>query len=284
MDLANLFLVVALAAFGAVAAASMAHSAWLDRHRYTQPATLEATWRKLTAPLFLGMLGVAFVVGWAIQEPDPADEWVSYELIALAALVAAVLLRACVRAARSALAAHRSTIPIGTVGLLRCRTVVSPEFANAASSEVLTAALAHEAAHARGRDPIRLLLAQFAADLQFPLPQARQQYRDFVHLLEVRRDDEAVARGACPVALAEGILLAAKLTHRTADPTCVRITGGGDRLAQRVRRLLDPTAPGQRPAPSRNTGCWFLAQLIVAAALGGLQGEAVLRLIPGVMP
>lgn len=279
MPLWHVFPVVAFALFGVVVWASAAGRSERKQARTTE---LRAWWR-LMWPLFAGTLVVAFLAGWALQEPDPADEWVTFELFLLAALVWTIMLRAFARAFRSVVSARCFQAPIATVGLFQCRTVVSEAFEKAASPEVLAAALAHEAAHMRGRDPLRIWMAQLAADLQWPIPHARRRFRSWAHALEMQRDDEAVLSGASPTALAESILLAAKLcTSRKAHPTAA-ITGQGDGLGLRVRRLLADQAARRPACPP-----WFwirtacLATIAVSAALGAAYGDAFLLLLPGV--
>lgn len=250
------------------------------------PSASEVTeWRRLVWPLFAGALVLAFLAGWALQEPDPADERVALGMCLTAALVGAIDIRALLRALRSLCICRGTGAPIATIGLFRCRTVVCDAFRRAASPGVLAAALAHEAAHARARDPLRLWLAQIAADLQWPVPGARLRLRRWALALEAHRDDEAVASGVSPTALAEGILLAARLHVESSGRPSAAITGAGGGLAIRVRRLLEDgtrgqtlAAPGQAPWFGR--ACW--AAVALAAVLGARFGDLLLVFLPGV--
>lgn len=278
------FSVISLALFGAVVCVSAAGGARQCAGEGVVTMSEEAAWWRLVWPPFAGIVVTAFLAGWAWQEPDPADEWVTVELCLIAALAGTVTLRAVVRACRSAILTRRAWAPIATVGLLRCRVVVSDEFENAASPEVLAAARAHEAAHARRRDPLRIWLAQIAVDLQWPVPHARRRFHRWALALEMRRDDEAVLGGASPTALAESIILAARLSRPWSARCTAGITGQGDGLALRVRRLLADEVGG------RSIGVtlpWWIrgscvATVAASAALGAVYGDAFLSLMPGV--
>jgi len=285
MALWIVFPVVAFSLFGAVVwVAAAGRSRREEEARATAETSEVRAWWRLMSPLFAGGLVVAFLAGWALQEPDPADEWVAVELCLLAALVGTIILRALIRALRSVMSARRVRAPIATVGLFQCRAVVSDAFQKAASPEVLSAALAHEAAHVRGRDPLRIWLAQLATDLQWPAPHARRRFRRWALALEIQRDDEAVLGGASATALAESIILAAQLRRSSRAQPVAAITGQGDGLALRVRRLLANESGTRRARLSMSrwvrTSC--LAAIAGAAMLGAAYGDAFLLLLPGV--
>jgi len=284
MERETLLIVVASALFGLVVwlFALPAGRAWLHS-RDPEPLA----WWRLVLPLFAGVVVVAFLVGWAFQEPDPADEHAGIGLHLLAILTASIVIRAIVRSAmalRSSACAH---IPIGTIGLLTPRVFVSNEFRRMASGEVLTAALAHEAAHARGRDPLRIWLAQLATDLQWPIPGTRRRLSAWLLALEAERDVEAVANGASAEDLAEAILIAARLHLGPATRLCANATGSGEGIAWRVRRLLSLEVhggPTARPGASWVVRASCSALVVGAIWLGFRYGEAVLSVLPGMGP
>lgn len=284
MDLWLVFPVLAFSLFGAAVWASSLCQLEPDESRKWIEFSEARAWWRLMQPLAAGALVVAFLAGWALREPDPADERVAFEPCLLAGLVGAIVLRALFRATHSVLLARSLQAPIATVGLFRCRVVVSDAFKKAADEKVLDAALAHEAAHIRRRDPLRIWLAQLAADLQWPIPHGHRRFRNWALALEMQRDDEAVLDGASATALAESIIVAARLrTYPGAQPIA-RITGQGDGLALRVRRLLtDETAS----PPSGTRWHWWvrtscLAAIVGAAMLGAAYGDSLLLLLPGV--
>jgi hypothetical protein len=242
-----------------------------------------AAFRRVMLPLFLGVLMFAFLTGWAFREPDPSDEGVRPELLLVVAAALSVVLRALIRAASSVLAARVSSAPVATVGLVACRVLVADAYRQAASAEVLSAALAHEAAHAKAHDPLRIWLAQFATDLQWPIPAARRRLRDWLFALELLRDDEALAAGTSPTTLAESILLAARLHGRCATPAAGICGEDGD-IALRIRRLLadDVVVHESRETRASYTGLVCCFALCGASLLGAFYGELVLAVLPRV--
>lgn len=243
-------------------------------------------WWRLVFPLFVGALVISFLLGWAIQEGDPADERVGTIPKVLALVSCAVVLRACYRAATAVRLGELARVPIGTIGLLNPRVVVSDEFRKSVSSEVLAAALAHERAHVRGRDPLRIWLAQFAADLQWPVPRTAQRFSAWLVALEAERDDEALANGASGEDLADAILTAARFHVAAATRPCAYVEGAGGGVAWRVRRLLSATRPTR---PLNWQVRWLtlascLVLLASAVGLGTRYGDCVLGMLPGVGP
>jgi Zn-dependent protease with chaperone function len=252
---------------------------WLDDR-----ARREARARSIWGPMVAAGTALAFFAGWAIVEPSPADEHTPLVAEGLTLLAGLAIGRALLRACRSLLGTRDSLPAIATLGLFRCRIVVSEAFARAARAEVLAAALAHEAAHARRRDPLRIWLAQLATDLTFPLGGGGARLSRWLFALETERDDEAIRNGASPTALAESILLAARLDARAGAGPAARMTGDGHQLAFRVRRLLAADAASRAHATARGRR-WFLvvpAALVGSLALGALYGDALLSLVPGV--
>lgn len=173
-------------------------------------------WRRIWRPLAPGLLVLAFLIGWALQEPDSAE---ALPILAFAIALPFALLwaRAGLRAARSARSAAgvAAAKPLAaTVGLWRPRTILSPLLHEQLDAAALRAVMEHEAAHARHRDPLRLWLAQLVTDLQWPLSGARRRFTEWRLALELARDDEALARGVDGGDLAAGLLAVARLGAR----------------------------------------------------------------------
>jgi Zn-dependent protease with chaperone function len=284
MPLPDVFLLLAAALFGAVVwiAAAIA-----DAQAVTRPlaACEGVAWWHAVWPALAGLLGIAFVAGWAHREPNPSDEDVALAGCALAVVVGAVFVRALVRALRALRQTGYSEIPIVTIGLLRCRILVSVSFVRLASPEVLAAAFAHEVAHVRGRDPLRIWLTQFLSDLQWPIPGARHRFQRWLLALEVSRDDQALAVGASPLALAEAILLATSLYPSAYASSRAGVSGGGEGFAYRMQRLMAYRDLARQPAPTALS--WlppgYYAALVVASVTGVLFGDRLLALLPGVV-
>jgi hypothetical protein len=240
-------------------------------------------WNRLVLPLVPGAGAFAFLAGWAAQEPNPADERLTGFWLVPVAFVLVVVTRAAVRSVRSLREARHDPILVGTIGILRPRVTMAPAFKNAVTREVAAAALAHEYAHLRARDPFRVWLGQLACDLQWPIPGAERRLREWLLSLEIERDQEAVSMGASPIDLAEAILVAARLECAGRPRLAAQISGAGDGIAIRVRRLMQFT--DRVPRKRLSAGPWrmmILATLAVCAWAGLELGETILCLMPGV--
>lgn len=243
-------------------------------------------WWRLVLPLLAGAVVLAFLLGWALQEPDPADEYAGMALHVLAVLTACITVRALARSAKALRSSTSIQVPVCTVGLLKPRVLVSNEFRRAVSGGVLAAALAHETAHVRRRDPLRIWLAQLSADLQWPIPGTARRFSAWLLALEAERDNEAVAGGAAAEDLAEAILTAARLQCGPSASLCANAAGAGDGIAWRVRRLLSPQTSASAPRPR---AAWTVRASCTVVVLGAVWmgltfGEAVLRVLPGIGP
>ncbi len=233
---------------------------------------------RLWLPLFPAVVAWSFILGWALQEPDASDERVGPAWIVAALVFGAVMMRAALRATWSA--ASRGTGAAATVGLTRPRVVISPRLREHLDPEALAAVVAHESAHARHRDPLRLLVGQLVADLQWPFPGARRRLAEWREAIELARDDEARQAGIPGEDLAHAILAAAAL-HRA--PAGAALTGDeeGARLRRRILRLLEPVPAAVR-VPRSRLRVLLLSMLVAFAAAGIAVGDEVLNLLPGV--
>jgi hypothetical protein len=103
-------------------------------------------------PLFLGVVILAVLLGWATIEPEDSERLPTSVLL-VSGLFALVWLRAVVRAAWS-VRQPVLRLPAGTIGFWRPRVVLSDELIAQLDATALAAVLAHEAAHVRHRDPL----------------------------------------------------------------------------------------------------------------------------------
>ncbi len=109
------------------------------------------------------------------------------------------------------------------VGLVRPVVVVSTGTIAALSEQQLEAVLAHEHAHARRHDPLRLLLAAIAAEVLGVLPGAGSLRRRYADLLEVAADHRAIEEvGHAPLA---GAILAIADRPGCPHPSPDRVDG-----------------------------------------------------------
>ena len=117
------------------------------------------------------------------------------------------------------------------------------------SIEQLQAVLAHEAAHLRRRDPLRLSALRFLACALFYLPALRRLADDAADDAEIAADDQAArgeGAGRDPIVLASALVEIARRwptrlegrSRRTLPIAGVAGSPGTDLLDRRVRRLL----------------------------------------------
>jgi beta-lactamase regulating signal transducer with metallopeptidase domain len=167
----------------------------------------------------------------------------------------------------------------GDVGLLRPWIVFSPHLARQLDEGQVNAVLEHERAHARHWDPLRIWLAQLAADLQWPWPQAHERLRRWLLALELARDQEARATGVEGPDLAEAIVASARFDRRVNLPLQAALTGEASALKQRIVRLLDPLPSDWEETQMSSHGPLvpLLACVLLALVLGLMFGERVVR-------
>lgn len=243
-----------------------------------------ACWARLWMPVVPALVLLSVLVGWALQEPESADEAFHPLLLWIAAPFAAVWIRAASRALWALVPASGCT-PAATVGILRPRVVVDPGFAAVLDPEALHATCEHEAAHERHRDPLRIWIAQLATDLEWPCPGATARLRAWLRALELARDEEARERGVDGADLAAAVIEAASLRRRGPAPAMASIADHTEALEERVARLLAPLPE----VPIEVPGSWrlyaLLATLLIAVAIsfGDARGEAIVRALPGVI-
>jgi Zn-dependent protease with chaperone function len=158
--------------------------------------------------------------------------------------------------------------PAFTTGWLRPKIYLSSCLPERLSGPELEAVIAHEAAHVRNRDPLRLSVLRFLACTLFWLPAVRQLTEDLADEAEVRADD-AAARDR-PLALATALVQLAQWLRP------VPVTHGGvgfderDLLERRVRRLT-----GEAVAPRSRITRGSLLAAVLLLALAGTSGAVV---------
>jgi Zn-dependent protease with chaperone function len=135
--------------------------------------------------------------------------------------------------------------PAFTAGWIRPRIYLAACLPDRLTSAELEAVIAHEAAHARRRDPLRLSLLRFLACMLFWLPAIGRLAEDVADEAEVRADDYAT-RGR-PLALAAAILALAQWVRPARTSHHQVGFDERDLLDRRVRRLAgEDVAPRSR--------------------------------------
>jgi hypothetical protein len=233
------------------------------------------TWRQLWLPLLPSAMALATMLGWRLQEPAVTDEPLRPLAVLVALPLALVWVRAIARACW-ALRPPRKMPPIATVGLWRPQIVVAKGLDDTLDAESLAAAIAHERAHVRRRDPLRIWLAQMATDVQGPF--AKRRFAAWADALELARDEEARVEGVPGEDLAAAVVAVAKLAV-PARGALAALTGTEASLSLRVRRLLEPL-PVRRWRRSAFLPCLLGMAVALGIAVGLRCGDAVLRVLP----
>jgi BlaR1 peptidase M56 len=233
-------------------------------------------WFALWWPTAPALTVAAWLCGWALSQPDPVPAHVGVLVFIAAGPFAILGGRAVVRAVLSLCHSPR-TYGIVTVGLLRPRIVVAPEFAKALDAPAMQAALAHERTHVLHRDPLRIWLAQFVTDLQWPWGSARRRFTGWLATLEHARDDEARAAGVEGADLAAAVLSSLRFQLRIATAAATLI-GQPDALPTRIARLLRPLpeSPPHREPPYLAVAGGLAVVWLVAMVLGSSCGERLI--------
>ncbi len=237
--------------------------------------------RRMWSPLVFALLVFAGLLGWGLQEPDMTNEALSPVVWGVALVVSAIWGRAALRAVLSVAAAtSRPATGACTIGLLRPRVVVVESLASLLDESELGAVLEHERAHVRHRDPLRILLTQFVADLQWPVPSAGTLLSAWRHALELARDEEARARGVDGADLASAIVKAARFAVGRRATAAALVDA--PQLADRVARLLQPVPTSRGPWTFRRLSVVLASSLAVAVIVGHIFGEQIVRAVAGV--
>ena len=163
--------------------------------------------------------------------------------------------------------------PALTVGMLRPMIYLAANLATGLTAEELVSVIAHEGAHLRRRDPLRLSLLRFLACTLFWMPALRRLADDMADEAEILADDSAT-RGR-PLVLATAILRLARHPGRQGWSGNIGASVGfsrADLLERRVRRLA-----GERVASgthlTRPSFFGALAILMLVWASGLLMAE-----------
>jgi Zn-dependent protease with chaperone function len=233
-----------------------------------------AAWRALWWPSVPVVAVISILIGWAIVEPAISDDHLPFSAVVLSALFLGMWLRVMIRAVR----ALRSRTPVvaGTVGLWRARVVFSDDLIARLDPHALDAAEAHETAHVRHRDPLRIWLAQLITDLQWPWPAAMRRFERWRHVLELARDEEARLSGADGADLAAAILVAAKLQMSPAPGASLIEDSIG--LQERINRLLAPVS-GEDVQPRSHTAIALFSVSVAGVPSGVWFGERFVEAI-----
>lgn len=146
---------------------------------------------------------------------------------------------------------HGLPNPAFTAGFWRPQVYVAASLPEVLDAPQLDSVLAHELAHVRRRDPLRLSLLRFLACTLFYIPALRRLADDLTDEAEIDADDDAASRGS-PLALASAILTLAQWAVPGRAMGVAPLAAGSivgfhpyqrvDLLERRVRRLAGEDA------------------------------------------
>ena len=272
---------LALLACAIVGPALLVAGAWPQRCAQASSARQweRAAWRAVWTPVVPAAIALSMLLGWAAMEPANAEA-LPAPLIGMSALFAIVWMRALIRAGKAA-RRRRSHMAAGTVGLWRPRIIVASDFVARLDTDEVRAVYAHEAAHVRHRDPLRICLAQLVTDLQWPWPGARWRFHEWRRALELARDEEARDEGVDGADLASAVLVGAQWP--TAVPCGASLIDRGARLEDRIARLLGPVAPDTRERLIVPTVI-VVATCCLSVVSGARFGEALMQIVVRALP
>jgi hypothetical protein len=253
------------------------------------------SWVALWLPIVPTLALAAWLVGWALSQPDPVPGPLDPGVVLLLWLPFGLLFGRALARAGWALLRTPPECGVSTVGLLQPQVVFSPFLAKQLDDGVIRAALAHERAHSRHRDPLRIWVAQLLTDLQWPWPAAQRRLARWLDALELARDDEARASGADGADLAAAVLASVRFLRKIPATERFALTGtqliharliGDSRtLKERIARLLAPhravTPAGAASARIEPLTLVLFGVLAAALALGMLYGNRIVHPLLG---
>ncbi|RAL20676.1 hypothetical protein DL240_15270 [Lujinxingia litoralis] len=140
--------------------------------------------------------------------------------------------------------------PLFTQGFLRPQVVLDRSFMDDADDAMLHAALLHEAAHIRWRDTLRYLLSRVCLGLNPAGALLRADRDHWRAAREALCDSEAVHMGGQPLALAQGLVRAARFRRDTATLNSAAMLCGHHLASLKLRLAIlmqGPTRPGRSP-------------------------------------
>lgn len=170
-------------------------------------------------------------------------------------------------------------LPAFTLGSWSPQVYISSSLLEGEASltdDELVAVLAHEAAHARRRDPLRFAILRALSYVLFWVPALRQIAEDIADEAEIAADDSA-GRFSDPLVLANALVKlgawripSASATFASAVPGFLR----KDMLDRRVRRLIGADV-SPRPRSSGRALAGAVVMLVISTASGVVDVHAL---------
>ena len=151
--------------------------------------------------------------------------------------------------------------PAFTAGLFSPRIYVSADLDRRLTQLELDCVIAHEAAHLRRRDPLRLSTYRFLSCVLFWMPGLKGLAADISDEAEIEADNAAARRD--PLALASAILKLASAHHPASSKLVIAGFNHPDLLDRRIRRLVGEDTPLPSRVGRRSLVFASLALLLV---------------------
>ncbi len=254
-------------------------AAWPRNDRTTAAACrLERRqWLALWWPAAPTLIVAAWLCGWALSQPDPVRDPVGPLLFIGCAPFGLIVVRAVARALW-ALARSPGDCGVATVGIFRPHIVFAPQLAKRLDDRAIAAALAHERAHIRHRDPLRIWIAQLVTDLQWPWGAAQRRFASWLSALEFARDDEARAGSVDGEDLAAALIASLRFQSGRPLSACVGMVGQPEGVQARIERLLRPLPElsSLHDSPRMANVALAVLTLLLAVVFGVTCGESLI--------
>jgi len=151
--------------------------------------------------------------------------------------------------------------PAFTAGLFGPRIYVSSDLGRRLNQVELDCVIAHEAAHVRRRDPLRLSVYRFLSCLLFWMPGLKALAADISDEAEIEADNVAARHD--PLALASAILQMASAPRLASSRMMIAGFNHPDLLDRRIRRLAGEDTPLPSRVGRRSLALASLALLLV---------------------
>ncbi len=161
--------------------------------------------------------------------------------------------------------------PAFTAGLWAPRIFVSSVLEVRLAQDEIDSVIAHEAAHLRRKDPLRLSTYRFLSCLLFWMPALKGLAADMADEAEIEADDAAAEAG--PLALASAILRLASNPHAAFTADAVVGFYRRDLLDRRIRRLAGENTPLPTRLSRRSlTLAGFAVVMVLLSGLSAAEG------------
>ncbi|MCC7032868.1 MAG: M56 family metallopeptidase [Acidobacteria bacterium] len=156
---------------------------------------------------------------------------------------------------------------VALVGLVRSRLFVAEAVRKACTADEFSAVIGHELAHARSRDNLRRIALIAAPDILGWMPAGARIQQAWAREAELAADETAARCPADRLHLASALVRVARLAGQPARRLPASALDGGEPIAERVRRLVDPPAPAGHPRVSPTARCVTIVALAGGAIL-----------------